>query len=272
MLYATLNALPFEKMMTVYVKSIHGLAADSSSKKHNTVCRTINDLLCSDFLWDVSNYYDGRMKVETVRERSPTVRDLLESGAVCQVVEESQADDVLKTVLTGQLSRILAGFQASAQSKDLHPWWNPLSRKHKASKDLDQALGLLEQAWVKVVNEESVAEERAVIDESVKHHLKQIRKKLWLRARGRWRGGLNHVFSPRNEERYPTATGFSGTTRVRRHFEFDVGDTTKIKKAVKPETVTPTKKREVVALQDEQRDLLSLVLNGVSQDDEDFRT
>lgn len=228
MLYSFLLSSSLDTKLDCYSRSLRLLA--DGSYEHDEVCEVARDCIVGDYVWDVANYYDARLKIEDPRLRSDTITGLLANGSLGDVVEDARENEQLREVVTRHFSALLAGLKSAAKSKDLRPWWSPFSRKHGTRKAMRETIALLEEAWTHVLDVEQIASHRKTIDEDVKAHIKKERKKFWLRRKGRWRAALGVVFSPQNEKRYPRSPGFScSSVRVRRLGELDNGASTKIK-------------------------------------------
>jgi len=274
MLFGAVSALSFDHKMKCFERSLRHLAESIESAEpddHQEICRVVVDCLVRDFLWDISNYCDGHMKVKEPLDRSRTVQGLVKSKLLCEIVEEAVSNDRLCSVLREQLSVMVAGFKSVAESRDLRPYWNPFSRKHVVRKEFRESISLLEESWSHVLDGDSILDASRNIEKAVRSHLVQ-RKKFWKRAHGRWRGGLNHVFSPKNEDRYKRSPGFAAaTTRVRRHSEFSCGGSMKIKAAAPPETLNPEASREFASQQENRLSYRGDVFATTNSDNDLFR-
>jgi curved DNA-binding protein CbpA len=241
--YATISALPFETKIKCYCRSMRALSV-SSSTNHDEVCTAVRYSLVSDFLWDASNYYQGRMRVQNPSDRSPTIRSLLSNERFWELINESVSRDAveLKKVVKKEVSMLLAGLQSVAESKDLAPWWSPLSRKHRARRSMQETFKVLNHRLSCLIDKEVITAERKLIDEEAKHYVKVTRGKFWLRATGRWREALAVVHSPSSPRQFGKSLSM---VRTRREAEFDIGASHKVKKlsaqAVSPEEAFTTR-------------------------------
>jgi hypothetical protein len=302
MMHATLKALSLKKLTQVFLRSIHLLARENKahkedqtsrtaalgesfgtvadhdedkpfySEKNLEVCMVAVDVLIGHFVLDVSNYYHGRFNVENAIERSTVIRELLLSSEINSAVDESLTNDSLKSALKPWFSLLVAGLLCAAKTKDLLPWWNPFSRKQKASRAMVESVELLTTSWQAALDDYVIWGEKKKLDQSVKRYISVDRKKWFVRTRGRWRAGMNHVLSPNNTDRYPRSPGFDPqTTRVRRTFEFDVDDTFKIKKPPKGQSLDPQQARRERQNQQTHAKSRTTVRQNVESDDRDFR-
>lgn len=270
MLFAAVQALPFDVQLKCYVRSIRALA-QKESQADVEVCQAVNDCLINDFLWDVSNYSKGRMKVERSIDRSPTSRNLLVDETLCRLVDESIANDALRKALTPQLTSLLAGLRCVADSKDFMPWWNPFSRKHGVRKSMRETLAPLEVQWRHVLDDKELKEQQQTIERDARLYIRKERKKFWLRRRGRWRAALKYLFSPKNENRYPRAQGFaSPTARIRKQAELGSGETMKIK-AFSSESLGPSEATEIWQRQSSRTLVRTETYRDVVSDDIRYR-
>jgi len=241
--HSTISALPLKTRLMCYCRSMRALS-ELPSTNHEEICTAVRYSLVNDFLWDVSNYYNGKMRVENPLKRSPTIQSLLSNETFCELVEESITSDAfeLNKVMTKEISVLIAGLQSVAEAKDLAPWWSPLSRKHRARHDMREALKELQSLLSRLLDKKEMTAERKLIDQEAKQYIKDTRGKFWLRARGRWREALAIVHSPSSPRQ-------SGNTlpmiRARREGELDIGTSHKIKKfsaqAVAPEEAMATR-------------------------------
>jgi hypothetical protein len=236
-LHSTISAAPFEMKMKCYAQSLHALSKCPSSEDHEEVCTAVRFSLVNDFLWDVSNYYQGRMKVASPMSRSSTIQSLCTNETFSDLIEESLTSDAvsLKEAVTREISMLMAGFWSISESKDLNPWWSPLSAKHRTRRAMREALKPLQQRLCSVIDDEVMNSERVEIEREAKHHIKQDHKKFWLRARGRWREALAEAYSPSSPRQ---AAHSLSEVRARREAELDIGTSHKIKK-FSPECASP---------------------------------
>jgi hypothetical protein len=140
-----------------------------------------------------------------------------------------------------EVSMLLAGLQSVAESKDLAPWWSPLSRKHRARRSMQETVKVLNHRLSCLIDKEDITAERKLIDEEAKHYVKDTRGKFWLRAKGRWREALAVVHSPSSPRQFGNSLSM---VRTRREAEFDIGASHKVKKsaqAVSPEEAFTTR-------------------------------
>lgn len=241
--YSTISAAPFEIRIKCYCRSMRALS-ELPSANHEEVCTAVRYSIVSDFLWDLSNYYNGKMRVQNPVDRSPTIRSLLSNEILFDLVEESITSHSgnMKKVVTKEVSILMAGLESVAETKDLFPWWSPLSRKHKARREMREALKELKVRLSRSIDKDEMVVERKEIDKEAKYYVKETRGKFWLRARGRWREALAVVHSPSSPRQSGTALPL---VRTRREGELDTGTSHKVKKfsaqAVSPEEAFRTR-------------------------------
>jgi hypothetical protein len=222
MLNAAVTATPADIKIGSYCRSLRALATASDSS-HQEVCDVVNDCLIADFLRDVSNYVDGRMESRHATDPSQTLRDLMSNETITQLMKDSVNDEQLRKTVTENVVPLLAGFRCVAESKDLKPWWSPFSRKHSVCKIMRKTVTFFENQWQHVIDEEKIAACQKQIEETAKSHIKNDRKKMFLRTCGRWRAALNVIHSPENKDRYPPSPGCNNSVRVLRQAELGNG-------------------------------------------------
>jgi hypothetical protein len=229
-IHSTMSAAPFEVKIKCFRRSLLA-RSESESRKQKEVCTAVRYSLVNDFLLDVSNYYQGKMHVKSVIDRSQTIRSLLSSEAFRELISESLSSDAveLKRLTTTEISLLLAGLQSAAESKDLAPWWSPLSRKHRARRDMQEVVRLFQRRVSSLIDEEEITTEREEISREAKTYIKETRGKFWLRARGRWREALSIVHSP-SSPRQHSQDSLSMLVRSRREAELDAGTSHKVRK------------------------------------------
>lgn len=165
----------------------------------------------SDFLWDVSHFYDSKMdrKSSNPEERSTTIQGMADNGELKSLLDTKDDVDLIERIKS-ELSMLVAHLQGCADSKDLAPWWSPFSRKHGVRRSLNESVTALEASFGDFVDRDTVRNSRKELDEEVKQYLKNDRKKMLLRRKQRWRAGLAHVHSTQNSSRYSLSSTSSG--------------------------------------------------------------
>lgn len=270
MLYSTLNAAHFRTKIRCLCRSLEALVDDPKSEDHLEVCEVVIDCLVGDFVWDIANYLDGRLKIENAADRAQTLRDLIADEQTFQLVEQSLSNEQLCKVATTQFSVLIASLKCVAKSKDLCPWWSPFSRKHAVRKAMLESISLLEERWQYVLDEETMTAHQEMVESKAKLHIKKDRKKRLVRTKGRWRAALAVMHSPKNVERYPQVAGISpANVRVRKHAEFESGQTTKIK-AFFPETSSPKETEKVQQQLTQRLEYSTNVLTTTNSDRREF--
>ena len=234
MLFSAVNSLPIKNKVSCLVRSLRALGdnetATGSTADHESVCKVVIDCLVGDFLMDVSNYLDGRMKIANAEDRSPTINELHFCTGIDELIADAANDEILRDILVRHLLKLVAGLRCSAASKDLRPWWAPLHRSHAVSQAMLEAVELLQKDWESVLDEEQLMDKVNDIENKVTEHIKKDRKKWNVRRKGRWRAGMTTLHSPRNAAQYPAVGALSPkNARPRKHSEFETGETAKFK-------------------------------------------
>lgn len=274
MLYAVVDALDFEVKMKCFATSIRGLSMDRHTSRNKDVITVVIDSLLKQFNFDVSNYAHGKMKVKDPAKRSFCVRALLDSRSMREIIEEALVNDTdeLQKRLSEHLTSIVAVLKCVANSKDLFPWWNPASQKHRVRRAMTETVGLLETAWKHFLDDKMCNKTMKSIKQLAKQYIKKDRKKILLRCRGRWRAALVDIHSPRNEKRYAPALGFaSPTSRVCHQSQLGLSrNTTKVKKFF-PETVKPSEAKAARSRTKNRQDYSTAILTTTVGDIEEYQ-
>lgn len=205
------------------------------------ISRALRDSLVVSFINDAAHLYDAKIEYNSLNNKpwGATLQSLLDSPDLAELMADAKVadavyDDKLRQRLEVALSDLFARLEAVADSKDLQPWWSPLSRKFATRKMLLDSVRLLREAWSPYLNEKFVRETRHELDIGVTSFLRKGRGKLFVRSRGRWRGGLRHIHTP-NE---------GGPLHIWRQSEWINQSSGKIKKLL-PVTMTKIKVKEI---------------------------
>lgn len=271
MTHAVLSALSIEKRIDCFVKALRALGGDEDDLDAKTFAVVCRDCLVNDFLADIASYYHGRFKVEDTRVRSRTLRILSMHDELGNFIDECLGDDDLKAIAAEELGALVAALRCCATSLDLKPWWNPLSRKFSVCKAMREAVAELEANWFNIFDEEKVKGMTKSIRDEAKKHIKEDRKKTWLRARGRYRAALEHLHSPTNVRKYPANREFGpNSARIRDEHTMTTGKSRKRKKC-KTTVRTPENMHEALSTVTRRLDFTDQVRQTTILDDEGYR-
>ena len=206
----------------------HGRFNVVAEKTHRTTSSDAGDSKKAGTSGTATKEADG----PSIWDRSPTLKGLRRCEALNTILLGSKRQTErhgknnetghLTELVTRHLSLLMGALESVAWTKDLRPWWNPLSRKHRERRQMIEVLRALKDHWEDVLDDDMVEEQHKCLDIQAKELLQERKdtKYIMLGIRGRWRAALATLHSPWNKTTYPQDDCFRGASlRVRREWE-----------------------------------------------------
>merc|ERR1712238_440254 len=192
-----LKSLPLDKFHMTFANAIiEGVNDDDGA-----TVEIFLDIYTQKLLWDVANILEGELLIKNVDKSSevlPTIATCIGNIHLKRIVDHhtrsSDANDHYHTTSTADvMSRLLARFNCVARSKDLNPI---KSSSRYVQKALQEAIGRLENEWLKCMDADKQKEEYKAVKTSAKEYIKKKHGIFALRIiESRWLHALLYVCS-----------------------------------------------------------------------------
>jgi len=212
------------------------------------------DAFTQHLLWEVANVLSGDFNVrdtEDIKTVFPSLSVIILSSKLKPMAHNVDDNRIA-------LSKLLARVDCVANSRDLKIWTTSrLSSRRAVRKLLLKIVETVEKDWAEFISAEERLEEVERVEMEVVKYLTDAygHYTLKMKSAGRWRKGLLHVCSYRNQDKYTCGSGFCGPTI--RLCEMETLEYTKKSRAIEP-SKTIISEQNCTIMREQAKDTLEM--------------
>lgn len=207
MVYALLASAPWETRLACYASALRVVEGQN---KIADDCRVVcKDVIALDFLNDVANFRDRRVKVpddkSKMRRLLPTLEALKVSLVLRSLIQDAGVSSRMNKLLKDEFSDILARLAVIADASDVAMRLSATGLKTGIRGAIYKAVETLQLHWVDVLDAQTINTKMQELEHRVKMCMRTKEAALWRRVRGDKSAALRFLHSPYNSAKYDVA-------------------------------------------------------------------